>query len=238
MGVFQRVYFDLVYNPLYDASTATLSRYKAIQQKCLHMLDLKDARRLLCVGLGTGNELTAALRIAPRIEIWGIDLSPLALAASRRKLRKMHRTVNLRIMDATDIRYPGGSFDRVFCMHVLDFVDEPELAVREMMRTLAPNGRFVLTIPSRLEGTAMGVALARDEVRTALRGGRHPLAVTADLLLKLILSLVYVPLLARSGHHAFSEQQVRRLFERLPVRALAIEEERTYQDFIVTGEKA
>jgi len=238
LGAFQRVYFDRVYNPLYDATTAKLSRYKALQQKCLRALDLEDARRLLCVGLGTGNELAAALCVAPQIQIWGIDLSPCALAASRRKMRMTHAIVDLQVMDASAIRHPDGSFDRVLCMHVLDFVDEPERAVGEMVRVLCPGGRFVVTFPSRLEGTALGVVLARDEVRTALRQGRHPLAVVADLLFKFILGLVYVPLLARSGHHAFSEQQVHGLFERLPVRGLAIQEEQAYQDFIVTGQKS
>jgi ubiquinone/menaquinone biosynthesis C-methylase UbiE len=238
VGVLQKVYFDLIYNPLYDATTARLSRYKVLQQKCLQALDLEETRSLLCVGLGTGNELVAALRTAAQVRVSGIDLSPSALASSRRKLRAAGRTADLQIMDATAIRHPDGSFDRVLCMHVLDFVDNPGRAVREIVRVLAPGGRFVVTVPSRLEGTALGVSLARDEVRTALRSGRHPLSVVADLLFKLIMGFVYVPLLARSGHHVFSTQQVRALFERLPVRALAIEEERAYQDFIVTGEKS
>jgi len=232
------MYFDLVYNPLYDATTARLSRYKALQQRCLQALDLEEARSLLCVGLGTGNEVVAALQAAPHLDVSGIDLSPSALASSRRKLRMTGRKADLQIMDVTAIRHPDGSFDRVLCMHVLDFVDDTGQAVREIVRVLGPGGRFVVTFPSRLEGTALGVALARDEVCTALRSGRHPLAVVADLLFKLIMGLVYVPLLARSGHHAFSEQQVHRLFEGQQVRGLAIEEEQAYQDFIVTGVKA
>jgi ubiquinone/menaquinone biosynthesis C-methylase UbiE len=238
VGSLQRLYFDLVYNPLYDMTTARLSRYKALQQKCLLALDLVDARRLLCVGLGTGNELVAALQAAPHLEVTGIDLSPSALATSRRKLRVSGRTANLQIMDAADIRHTDGSFDRVLCMHVLDFVDDPGRAVREILRVLGPGGRFVVTFPSRLEGAALGVALARDEVRTALRSGRRPLAVVADLLFKLIMGLVYVPLLARNGQHAFSEPQVHGFLAGLPVRGLAIEEEQAYQDFIVTGVKA
>jgi ubiquinone/menaquinone biosynthesis C-methylase UbiE len=238
VSAFQKVYFDLVYNPLYDATTARLSRYKALQQKCIQALDLEDAGSLLCVGLGTGNELVAALRAAAQVRVSGIDLSPSALASSRRKLRLAGGTADLQIMDASAIRHPDGSFDRVLCVHVLDFMDNPGRAVREIVRVLAPGGRFVITFPSRLEGTALGAALARDEVRTALRSGRHPLAVVTDLLFKFIMALAYVPLLARAGHHVFSARQVRALFEKLPVRALAIEEERAYQDFIVTGEKS
>jgi len=69
VGALQRVYFDLVYNPLYDATTARFSRYKTLQQKCIKALDLEEARSLLCVGLGTGNELVAALQAAPHLGV-------------------------------------------------------------------------------------------------------------------------------------------------------------------------
>jgi ubiquinone/menaquinone biosynthesis C-methylase UbiE len=238
VGALQQMYFNLVYNPVYDATTARFSRYKVLQRKCLQALDMPGARRLLCVGLGTGNELLPALRMAPRAVVSGIDLSPSALASSRRKLRRAGETADLQLMDATALRHPDGSFDRVLCMHVLDFISQPGRAVREMVRVLQPGGRLVATLPSRSEGASMGLALARDEVRTALRAGRHPLAVVADLLSKAFMGLVYVPLLTRDGHRAFSEREVRALFDGLPVRALEIEEERDYQDYIVTVMRA
>jgi SAM-dependent methyltransferase len=234
VGALQRLYFDLVYNPLYDATTARFSRYRILQEKCLRALDGQEARSLLCVGLGTGNELVPALRSAPRARISGIDLSPSALASSRRKLRRAGAAAVLQIMDATALRHADGSFDRVLCVHVMDFVDRPGQAVREMMRVLAPGGRLVVTFPSRAEGASMGLALARDEVRAALRSGRHALAIVADLLSKVVMGLVYVPLLTRGGQRAFSDRDVRALFDGLPVRELAIEEERAYQDLVVT----
>ena len=59
-----------------------------------------------------------------------------------------------------------------------------------------------------------------------------------DLLFKFIMGFVYVPLLVRAGHRSFTAQQVRKIFEGLPVRGLEIEAEQAYQDFIVAGEKA
>jgi ubiquinone/menaquinone biosynthesis C-methylase UbiE len=237
VGALQRLYFDLVYNPLYDATTARLSRYRTLQRKCLQALAMDGARSLLCVGLGTGNELVPALAASPGLSVTGIDLSPSALASSRKKLRAAGRTAQLEVMDATALRRPDGTFDRVLCMHVLDFVDRQGRAVREMMRVLKPGGRLVATLPSRSEGTAMGLALARDEIRTSLRAGRHPLAVAADLVSKIVMGLVYVPLLARAGRREFSEKEVRALFLGLPVRSLEIEEESAYQDYIVTAVK-
>jgi SAM-dependent methyltransferase len=237
VGAIQRLYFNAVYNPLYDSTTARFSRYRHLQERCIESLQLDGARSLLCVGLGTGHELVAALGAAPGLSLTGIDLSSSALAASRRKLRAAGRSAELRIMDATDLDFPDASFDRVLCVHVMDFLETPGAAVREMVRVLKPGGRLVATFPSRLEGAALGVSLARDQVRQALRGGRHALAVTAELLLAYTLGLVYVPLLLRGGHRAFSEGQLLALFGGLAVRGLRVTEERAYQDYIVSAER-
>jgi ubiquinone/menaquinone biosynthesis C-methylase UbiE len=237
VGTFQEAYFNGVYNPIYDATTARFSRYKDLQRRCLGSLDLHRARTMLCVGLGTGNEAAAALGTAPHLSLTGIDLSTSALAASRRKLRMMQRTADLRLMNAESLAFRDHSFDTVMCMHVLDFVDSAECAVGEVVRVLRPGGRFVATFPSRPEGTALGLALATDHVRSALRAGRHPLAVAAELVAKFTIGLLYVPLLARRGQRSFSQEQIRRLMGRLPVRRLHIQEERAYQDFIVAGER-
>jgi len=232
VGVLQRLYFDSVYNPLYDATTARFSRYKSLQERCIAALELSGAQSLLCVGLGTGNELVAALAAAPGLRLTGIDLSASALAASRRKLRACGSGADLRIMDATALDFPEASFDRVLCVHVLDFLETPGAAVQEMVRVLKPGGRLVATFPSRLEGAALGVSLARDQVRQALASGSHALAVAAELLIACTLGLVYVPLLLRGGHRSFSDRQVRALFDGLAVGEPRIMEERAYQDLI------
>lgn len=231
------MYFNVVYNPLYDSTTARFSRYQGLQQRCLSNLDLTRGRRILFIGLGTGNEIVAAFRAAPHLSASGIDLSPSALSSSRRKLRAIARRADLQIMDATSLSYPDGCFDRVLCMHLLDFLDRPEDAVREFVRVLRPGGRFVATFPSRLEGAALGASLARDQVHTALRRGRPALAVVAELLVAFTMGLVYVPLLLRSSRRVFTHNAINALFNDLPVGRLSIEEERAYQDFVVGGEK-
>lgn len=238
MGNLQKFYFNSVYNPLYDATTARFSRYRGLQARCIEALGLAGIHSLLCVGLGTGNELIAALRKAPAIGLTGIDLSPSALASCRRKLRAAGAAAELRLMDAAALAFPDESFDSVLCMHVLDFLEEPAPAVREMVRVLKPGGTLVATFPSRLEGASLGISLARDQVRQALAEGRHALAVAAEILMACTLGLVYVPLLLRGGHHSFSQKQIRVLFESLPVDPPRVSEERAYQDLIVCVRKS
>jgi ubiquinone/menaquinone biosynthesis C-methylase UbiE len=238
LASFVQLYFDRVYNPIYDATTARLSRYRSLQSRCLQALELQDAQRLLCVGLGTGNEAVAALRTAPHLRLAGIDFTPSALTRSRAKLRRAGRRAELRLMDAAALRYPDRCFDRVLCLHVLDFVDEVDAVVREIVRVLRPGGRFALTLPTRPEGSAMGVALARDQVQSALRSGRNPLLLVAELLLKLPLGMLYLPLLLRPRKRSFSSAQARLLFADLPVGDLGIQEEQAYQDLIISGKRS
>ena len=237
MRGFLRLYFDKIYNPIYDRTTATLNRYHLLQAQCLAALELQSARRLLCVGLGTGSEAVEALKIAPRITVSGIDFSTAALERSRRKLERLGQKADLRLMDVAELGYTEGSFDRALCVHVLDFVPDVEAVVCGILRVLAPGGRFVLTLPSQLEGAALGAGLATDEFQAILRSGRTALSAIAEIASRLFLGLLYLPLMLRSARRFFTRDQIQWMFSRLPVCGLAIEEEKTYQDFIVSGKK-
>jgi ubiquinone/menaquinone biosynthesis C-methylase UbiE len=234
---FLRLYFDRIYNPIYDRTTATLNRYRQLQAKCLAALELQSGSRLLCVGLGTGGEAVAALRIAPQLALSGIDFSTAALERSRRKLERLGQKADLQLMDAAELGYAEGSFDRALCVHLLDFVPDAEAVVHGILRVLAPGGRFVFTLPSHVEGAALGAGLAKDEFQAILRSGRTALSAIAEIVSKLFVGLLYLPLMLRSERRFFTRDQIQGMFSRLPVCGLAVEEEKTYQDFIVSGMK-
>ena len=235
---FLRIYFDRIYNPVYDLTTARLALYRALHDRCLDLLALRESDTLLCVGLGTGNELVGVGRRRPGTRATGVDFSPAALRRAGSKLRRAGFGASLRIMDARRLDLRDGSFGRVLCIHVLDFVDQVEQVCREIVRVLEPGGRFVLTLPSRGEDAALGVRLASDHFRRSLRSGRRPLGLALDTLLRLPLGLLYLPLMMRPGQRGFSPDDVPGLFQNLPVSDLLVEEERTYQDLIVTGVKS
>ncbi len=56
-------------------------------------------------------------------------------------------------MDITDIRYPDGSFDVLFCSHVLEHVVDDRKALREFFRVLAAKGWAILLVPITTEKT-------------------------------------------------------------------------------------
>jgi SAM-dependent methyltransferase len=50
-------------------------------------------------------------------------------------------------MDITDIHYPDGSFDVIYCSHVLEHVHNDRKAMRELRRVLTSDGWAVLLVP-------------------------------------------------------------------------------------------
>lgn len=56
-------------------------------------------------------------------------------------------------MDVTDIQHPPGSFDVIFCSHVLEHVEDDRRAMREFRRVLGDNGWAILLVPITAEHT-------------------------------------------------------------------------------------
>ena len=56
-------------------------------------------------------------------------------------------------MDVEDIQMPDGSFDVIFCSHVLEHVRDDRRAMREFFRVLRPGGWAVLLVPITAEKT-------------------------------------------------------------------------------------
>jgi len=50
-------------------------------------------------------------------------------------------------MDICDMDYPDGAFDVIYCSHVLEHIPDDRQAMRELHRTLAPDGWAVLSVP-------------------------------------------------------------------------------------------
>ena len=77
----------------------------------------------------------------------------------RRRLGLGYTTADLRDpramlrMDITRIELPDGSFDVVYCSHVLEHVPDDRAALRELHRVLRPGGWAILLVPITAERT-------------------------------------------------------------------------------------
>jgi len=97
---------------------------------------------LLDVGCGPGVMLTAISRRFPGIALTGLDGSDRRLAVARDNLSGT--AARLLHASATEIPLESNSVDMVVCRLLLEYLDDREQAIAEMVRVVNPGGRVVL----------------------------------------------------------------------------------------------
>jgi len=231
-----RYYFNLAYIPAYDLITAHFATYQKLQNTCVDKLELDDGDRILCAGVGTGNEVTNVLGIGKDISIVGVDNSYTALKKARQKAIACGKEIEVLPMDVQNLEFTTGSFDKVLCLHVMDWVEDESKATAEIMRVLKDGGKFVITYPADKENVIMGLNVLRDSIRNNGNGGK--LATIYPLLLATLLGgIVYLPLLFRPMRRSNSRRELEEILSEVADGGLQIEEYPVYNDYIVYGRK-
>jgi len=124
-------------------------QYKSHRDRSLVLkaLDLHEGERVLEVGFGYG-WISQALWGAAKIEWFGVDRSPTMVLQLLQLSRDGHRRGS--IADAISLPFRDDEFDKVVCTGVLMHISDTDLAVRELVRVLRPNGRLVCSINNSL----------------------------------------------------------------------------------------
>ena len=146
----------------------------------LEILEIGAGDTVLDVACGPGNFTRAfADEAGPDGLVVGLDASPTMLAQAARE--RPGDGVEYVRASATDLPFADASFDAVCCFAALYLIEEPLLAVAEIVRVLAPGGRVALLssvargpMPSRLADAVVrpltGVRIfGRDELTRELR---------------------------------------------------------------------
>lgn len=234
-GRLLQVYFNVAYNQVYDFTTARLSLYRKLQERCIGKLQLRDNDRVLCVGIGTGNEIIRILEMNKSVNIVGIDFSNTALQKACKKARRLDKELETAVMDARSLEFETESFDEVLCLHVMDFIEDDEKVTNEILRVLKPGGQFVITYPSVKEGMRLGVNILKDSYHQNISSRNYIIGLIA-FLTQMFLGITYLPLLLRKRTF-YSCRELPAIFTQLISGDFQIEEYPAYQDLIVYGTK-
>jgi O-methyltransferase/aklanonic acid methyltransferase len=157
-GVFSRASarYDRVVTSLFDHLGSRLVEY----------VELEPGWQVLDVACGRGATVfSASEKTGPAGRITAIDLAPGMVEALHHDAdeRGVHN-LEVRVADAEDIPYPGGSFDAVLCGFALFFFPNSHQALSEFGRVLVSGGRLGISTfaPAVSEGLAWFSELLRN----------------------------------------------------------------------------
>lgn len=103
---------------------------------------LSPQSQVLDVGCGPGVLAAAVAARCPEGRVVGLDQSPERAQQARLLLERWHG--HAVVGDAGALPFADASFDLVYCRFLLEYLPDPELAVREMARVCRPGGRVLL----------------------------------------------------------------------------------------------
>jgi SAM-dependent methyltransferase len=118
-------------------------------QEAVALADLPRETRVLEVGSSFGH---MSFLLAERFhEVVAVDLSPESIdLAQRRAARYGVRNVRFEVADAERLTaFADGSFGAAFSFSTLRFCPDPNAALAELYRVLAPGGTAVVDVPNR-----------------------------------------------------------------------------------------
>jgi ubiquinone/menaquinone biosynthesis C-methylase UbiE len=132
--------------PALFGAQSEAERWRRLAEK----LKLRGDERILDVGTAVGDlPLTLASMPGFRGQAVGADWSHrMALtAAAEAEHRGLERRVTFQVVDIREgLPFQDRGFDVVFCLGLLETLPQPERALRELRRVLAPNGTMVLSL--------------------------------------------------------------------------------------------
>ncbi len=234
-----RAYFDHAYNPVYDFTTARLSRYLKLQQVCISKLEFNDNDSVLCVGVGTGNEVLHILQANRSVSIVGVDYSKVALHRAYAKALQLGKEIKVLNMDARHLEFSPGTFDKVLCIHVMDFLQDCQQVTNEIFRVLREGGQFVITYPSDKEDFKLGSILLKDAINNGLASGKNRVRVILGLIPRMLMGFIYLPqMVFRPKKNVYSRRELKAMIAQVTDGGFHVWEDPVYQDFIVFGRKS
>ena len=99
--------------------------------------EIGNAKRVLDAGCGKGRYAALIKEHHPAIEVHAIDVSS-------EMLRHVPSNILTRVGSIQDLPYANDTFDLVFCIEALEHAPNPQEAISEFTRVLAPGGRLVI----------------------------------------------------------------------------------------------
>ena len=108
----------------------------------------RPGNRILDVGCGEGlAEVEIGRLHISQLRLFGVDLVPSKVAAARQETLAHNQRVGFAAADACRLPFKDGAFDSIYCVAVLQHIDQVDTAVAEFARVTTTKGRVVAVEP-------------------------------------------------------------------------------------------
>lgn len=134
-----KVYFDTIASQWDSMQQSFFS--ETVRERALAVAGVQAGQSAADIGAGSGF-ITEAL-LQHKLKVIAVDQSPEMLAQMRQKFGA--NGVDYRLGEAEQLPISDYSLDYVFANMYLHHVESPAGAIREMIRTLKPGGKLVIT---------------------------------------------------------------------------------------------
>ncbi len=126
-------------------------------------------KKVLDVGCGGG--FTTEHLTTLGADVTGLDPSPKLIGAASAHARKTGKEINYQVGKSEHMPFEDNTFDIVTCVDVLEHVESPAAAVREIHRVLKPGGLFLYdTINRTVRSRIIMIWLAEDVLKNVPKG--------------------------------------------------------------------
>jgi ubiquinone/menaquinone biosynthesis C-methylase UbiE len=189
---FQRLKFSIITKQLRKPSGLLAGKVSAKMNEMnevlydftLENMNIRENDAILEIGFGNGKFFNKLFTHARSIKVWGIDFSKDMVSMANKNNQTSVRAgkLNLQLGSSDKLPFVNDTFDKVFCINVIYFWDEPEKHLSEVHRVLKPNGEFFAAIRSKetfshLPAADYGFTLYNEaEWRTVLEQNNFKLA--------------------------------------------------------------
>jgi ubiquinone/menaquinone biosynthesis C-methylase UbiE len=171
--------------PVYDPLIKRTLREQFLKHRLIERADIQPGKRVLDLGCGTGTLTLMLKQAVPEAMVTGLDGDEEVLAIAASKASREGLQINWDHALASDLPYPGGSFDVVLSSLVAHHLAsrEKQQAFEEIYRVLRPGGTFHIldfgppfSLITRLQAAVMQNL---EEARDNLQGQILPMLVGA-----------------------------------------------------------
>lgn len=83
------------------------------------------------------------------MDVWGVDMSPVAIKRGRELAKAAGAKINLVVGDANKLPFDDETFDYVSNIDIIEHVKDPEHFLKEIKRVLKPGGIIITSTPWR-----------------------------------------------------------------------------------------